>query len=149
MEADRPVSQPLDITDVPSVAPAELAIALRFVAGRRQTLLAELGVPGTELVRAELAFWQRVAADPSRKLAVMLRFRSLASVLRARRIAVLVSRHGASALPVLLETAARSRLNATWGFNPSKFLWELNAALTTMERDGRSLFYAERKETTV
>jgi len=130
------MSEPIDITDVPSVAPAELAIALRFVAGRRKTLLGELGVPGAELVRAELAFWQRVTADPSRKLAVMLRFRSLASVLRARRIAALVSRHGDSAVPVLLQTAARSRLNASWGFNPNKFLWDFSAALSAKKTDG-------------
>lgn len=126
------MSQSLDITDVPSVAPAELAIALRFIPGRRETLLAALGISGAELIRAEVAFWQRVSADPSRKLAVMLRFRSLASVLRARRIAALVSQHGPSAIPVLFETAARSRLNATWGFNPNKFLWELRAALAAL-----------------
>lgn len=127
------MSQSLDVTDIPRVAPAELAIALRFVSGRRQTLLGEFGIPGAELIRAEVAFWQRVTADPSRKLAVMLRFRSLERVLRARRIAALVSRHGAAAVPVLLETAARARLNATWGFNPSRFLWELQAAFSAME----------------
>lgn len=139
----------IDITDVPPVAPAELAIALRFVTGRRQALLSAPSIPGTELVRVELDFWQRVMADPSRKLAVLLRFRSLASVLRARRIAALVGRHGASAVPILLETAARARLNATWGFNPSKFLWELQAALASAERNGRLLFYADRGEQAV
>lgn len=123
------MSATLDITDVPVVAAAELALAMRFLEGRRQSLLAAAGPAEAALRAAEQTFWQGVSGDPQRKLAVMLRLRCLVVLLSNRRMQELAGLYGLTLVPRALEIAAAHRLNAKFGFNPQKFLGALRPAL--------------------
>jgi hypothetical protein len=78
----------------------------------------------------------------TRKTAVLLRFRALADVCRTRRIAGLIAAHGEAAILEIPSSAARMRLNTTWGLNPLKVAREVGEAFKTMavqSREGAAL----------
>lgn len=110
----------VDTSDIPSVAARELAVALKLLSGQKALSLPSAALSEDDLRRVEQFFWQASPRDRTRKVAVLLRFRSLLEVCRGRRLSALVESHGEVALLAILNAAATMRLNAKWGFNPLK-----------------------------
>lgn len=117
----------LDPSDVPTVAVRELALALKMLSAGGlafpQRTLSE-----DDLRRVEQAFWQFSKRAATRKVAVLLRLRSLLEAMQSRRLVDLVSRDSAALIHVL-QAAATMRLNAKWGFNPLKMARAVSDAL--------------------
>lgn len=118
----------VDTTDVPLVATRELVLALKML-----TSGSGLSVPVTlsdlDLRQVEQLFWQVSRRSRQRKVAVLLRFRSLVIACQTRRIRALLMSHGEAATLMALEAAAKMRLNAKWGFNPVKLARAVTDAL--------------------
>jgi hypothetical protein len=121
----------VDTSDVPRVGARELALALKMLSGR------DLRIPSVmlsddDLRRVEQAFWQISRRGRQRKVAVLLRFRSLVEACQSRRLSELIARHGQDAIVKTLEIAASMRLNVKWGFNPHKLARAVSEALEGM-----------------
>lgn len=117
----------LDCSDVPLVGARELALTLKMLSGR--TLLIPETLTDLDLRQVEHAFWQISRRSRQRKVAVLLRFRSLVAACQYRRVSALLSSHGQHGIVLALEVAAKMRLNAKWGFNPHKLARAINEAL--------------------
>jgi hypothetical protein len=118
----------LDTSDVPRVGARELALALKMLSGRG-LLFPSVSLSDDDLRRVEQAFWQISRRGRQRKVAVLLRFRSLMEACQSRRINDLIARHGQEAVVKTLEIAAGMRLNVKWGFNPHKLARAVSEAL--------------------
>ena len=118
----------LDTSDVPRVGARELALALKMLSGRG-LLLPSVSLSDEDLRRVEQAFWQISRRGRQRKVAVLLRFRSLMEACQSRRISELIASHGQEAVVKTLEIAAGMRLNVKWGFNPHKLARAVSEAL--------------------
>ena len=110
----------VDTSDVPRVGARELALALKILSAGNGLLLPTVTLSDEDLRRVEQDFWQISPRERVRKVAVLLRFRSVND---------LISRHGQAALVMALEAAANMRLNAKWGFNPVKMARAMSEAL--------------------
>ena len=119
----------VDPTDVPEIAPRDLALAVRMMLAGGRVLAAAGGFSEGDIRRVEQAFWTRNEGCHASKLAVLLRFRSLIGVFSTRRMNALLARYGSALVPHALDVAATMRLNTKWGFNPQKFARALEAAL--------------------
>ena len=119
----------LDTTDVPLVATRELALALKMLTSG-QGLSVPVALSDLDLRQVEQLFWEVSRRPRQRKVAVLLRFRSLVIACQTRRIRALLSSHGEHATLVVLEAAAKMRLNAKWGFNPVKLARAVTEGLT-------------------
>jgi hypothetical protein len=121
------VSTALDPSDVPAVAVRELALALKMLSSGAlaipQGVLSE-----DDFRRVEQAFWQFSKRANSRKVAVLLRLRSLIEAMQSRRLTGLVAGGNPTAMLNVLAAAATMRLNAKWGFNPLKLARAANVA---------------------
>jgi hypothetical protein len=117
-----------DMTDVPTVAPAELVFTIRRVVGSIRTLTAQ-DATAVDLDDLETIFWQHYAGATGHGVALLLRLRSLIEVLSSRRVRTLTSEGADDLIRPLAEVAATMRLNVRWGFNPHKFLTALRAAM--------------------
>ena len=98
----------LDTSDVPRVGARELALALKMLSGRG-LLFPSVSLSDDDLRRVEQAFWQISRRGRQRKVAVLLRFRSLMEACQSRRINDLIARHGQEAVVKTLEIAARMK----------------------------------------
>jgi hypothetical protein len=114
-----------DITDVPTVTPADLVLTFRRVVGSPRTLTGT----GIEIEDLEPIFWRHFTGDTAHGVSLLLRLRSLLEVLSARRVRSLTSGGGDDLIRPLAEVAATMRLNVKWGFNPNKFLTALRTAM--------------------
>ncbi len=123
----------IDLTDVPLVAMRELATALKFLSADAQQLMRPEHMTEDDLRRVEQTFWQRCNRDRARKVAVLVRLRSLLEVCHARSIQALIAVHGQAAVLEALAVAATMRLNTNIGFNPQKLARAVQAALKTIE----------------
>jgi hypothetical protein len=119
-----------DLTDVPAIAPTDLAAAMQalIAGGRGLVLLRGLEDADLDTVQAELN--RRFRTDPQTALAVFVRFRHLTQVFSARRLKDLMLDRGYALIAPAIATAASLRLNAHRGFSPQKFLSALQAAMT-------------------
>src|SRR5262249_37625488 len=119
-----------DLTDVPAIAPTDLAAAMQALIadGRGLVLLRGLEDADLDTVQAELK--RRFHTDPQTALAVFVRFRHLAEVFSARRLQNLMLERGFALIAPAIALAASLRLNANRGFSPQKFLLALNEATT-------------------
>lgn len=119
-----------DLTDVPAIAPTDLAAAMQALIadGRGLVLLRGLEDADLDTVQAELK--RRFHTDPQTALAVFVRFRHLAEVFSARRLQNLMLERGFALIAPAIALAASLRLNANRGFSPQKFLLALNEANT-------------------
>jgi hypothetical protein len=115
-----PVYGTIDPTDVPVVAVRELATALKVLAGDVASLARAAEWSEDDFRRVEQFFWQRFPRDRQRKIAALVRLRSLVAVCKARRMQKLISEHGAAAAQAIVEAAASMRLNTSFGFSPVK-----------------------------
>ncbi len=110
----------IDPTDVPIVAVRELATALKVLADEVVALARAAEWSEDDLRRVEQYFWQRCGRDRERKVAALVRLRSLIEVCRARSLQSLIAEHGAMAVMGILDAAASMRLNTSFGFSPNK-----------------------------
>ena len=84
----------LDQTDIPRVAPAELARAMRFMIDNGKGLVLLRGVNGSDMRELEGAIWDRLDGDIVQRRAVLVRFQCLVEVFSARRLRELMLRRG-------------------------------------------------------
>jgi hypothetical protein len=119
-EAAVPVYGAIDPMDVPTVAVRELATALKVLADDVLALARAADWSEEDFRRVEQFFWQRFPRDRQRKIAALVRLRSLVAVCKARRIQKLISDHGSVAVQAIVEAAASMRLNTSFGFSPVK-----------------------------
>jgi len=130
---------PIDPSDVPTVAVRELATALKVLADDVMALARASEWSDEDFRRVEQFFWQRFPRDRQRKIAALVRLRSLIAVCKARRMQKLIAEHGAVAVQSIIEAAASMRLNTSFGFSPVKIscavLESLRDPSTGMFRD--------------
>lgn len=123
----------VDTSDVPTVTVRELALALNLYVADGATLAAPAESAESALRRVEQTFWQFCPRDRTRKVAVLLRFRSLIGACEARRLKALLDSYGQDAVLHVLAAAAKLRLNTKWGFNPQKLARIVESALLGSE----------------
>lgn len=118
-----------DLTDVPTVAAADLAGAMRALieAGRGAVLLRGLEDEDFDLVQGELK--RRFGGEPQKALAAFVRFRQMVEVFAARRLQSAMLERGFAIIAPAIAIAASLRLNANRGFNPQQFTMALKDAL--------------------
>lgn len=116
----QPVFGAIDPTDVPTVSVRELATALKVLADDVVALARAAEWSDADFRRVEQYFWQRFPRDRQRKIAALVRLRSLIAVCKARRMQKLIAEHGTAAVHSIVEAAASMRLNTSFGFSPVK-----------------------------
>ena len=115
------MSNRMDSSDVPPVASHELLLPMQHLIDTARGLGMLHGLSEAELRAVDDAVWNELAGDAVRRVAVLLRFRALIRVFKARRLAELFLHRGFLLIAPAVHVAARLRLNTEWGFNPLKF----------------------------
>jgi hypothetical protein len=120
-----------DLTDVPAVATADLAVAMQALIDDGRGLVLLRGLADQDLDTVQAALKRRFHGEPQRALAVFLRFRHLAEVFSARRLKDMILDRGYGLMAPAIAIAASLRLNANRGFNPQWFVASLQGALAS------------------
>src|SRR5262249_33038531 len=115
------MSNRLDTTDVPLVGTHELMLPMQHMIDTERGLAMLRGLSNAELREVDHAIWDKLDADPSRRVAVLLRFRALIEVFNARRHKAFFLNRGFKLIVRAVHVAARMRLNTEWGSNALKF----------------------------
>lgn len=123
----------VDLTDVPVVTPQDLGEAVRVLASAGVPLITSRNISEERFRAIEQAFWTHFEGSRELKTAILLRIRALSEVLGSRRLNKFVSDHNSGMLRMTLKIASTMRLNTKWGFNPTKFMFALTAALGSSE----------------
>jgi hypothetical protein len=119
-----------DLTDVPAIAPTDLAAAIQALIAEGRGLVFLRRLEDADMTRVQPELKRLFHGDPQRALAVFVRFRHLAEVFSARRLKDMMLDRGYALIAPAIATAASLRLNANRGFNPQKFLFALQETLT-------------------
>ena len=127
------MSETVDLTDVPLVAPQDLTEAVRVLAAAGIPLITSRYASEERFRDVEQVFWQHFEGSREMKTAILLRIRALSEVLGARRLSEYVTNHNQAMLRLTLKTASSMRLNTKWGFNPTKFMFALMGAIGAAE----------------
>ena len=112
---------PLNISDVALVDGRDLGMVMQYMVKSGRGLAMLRGVTEAELREIETALWDELSDDPPQRVAIMVRFRCLIAVFRARRLTDLLMHTGYGLMAPAVQVAARMWLNASLGFNPVKF----------------------------
>lgn len=123
----------LDRSDVPLVASHDLLVPMQHLIGTERGLALLNGISNAELREVDHAVWDALDGDSGRRVAVLLRFRALIQVFKARRLAELFLHRGFMLIAPAVHVAARMRLNSEWGFNPLKFERALQDLLSQLD----------------
>jgi hypothetical protein len=123
------MSNRIDASDVMPVGTHELMLPMQYMIDTGRGLAMLKGVTNADLRVVDGAIWDDLAGDPSRRVAVLLRFRALIQVFKARRLRELFLDRGFMLITPAVHVAARMRLNTQWGFNALKFERELQDLL--------------------
>ncbi len=110
-----------NLTDVAPVDPQNLAVAMQHMIATGRGLAMLRGIGKDELREVDAVVAAKLGHDPAERLAVLVRFRCLIEVFRARRLADLLLNNGYNLIAPAVHVAARQRLNADRGFNPVVF----------------------------
>jgi hypothetical protein len=110
-----------NLTDVAPVDPQNLAVAMQHMIATGRGLAMLRGIGKDELREVDAVVAAKLGHDPAERLAVLVRFRCLIEVFRARRLADLLLNNGYNLIAPAVHVAARQRLNADRGFNPVMF----------------------------
>ena len=110
-----------NLTDVASVDPQNLAVAMQHMIAIGRGLAMLRGIGKDELREVDAVVAAKLGHDPAERLAVLVRFRCLIEAFRARRLADLLLNNGYNLIAPAVHVAARQRLNADRGFNPVVF----------------------------
>jgi hypothetical protein len=119
-----------DLTDVPAIAPKDLAAAMQALIAEGRGLVFLRGLEDADMTTVQAELKRLFHGDPQRALAVFVRFRHLAEVFSARRLKDMMLDRGYALVAPAIAIAASLRLNANRGFNPQKFLFALQETLT-------------------
>jgi hypothetical protein len=119
-----------DLTDVPAIAPTDLAAAIQALIAEGRGLVFLRGLEDADMTTVQAELKRLFHGDPQRALAVFVRFRHLAEVFSARRLKDMMLDRGYALIAPAIAIAASLRLNANRGFNPQKFLFALQETLT-------------------
>jgi hypothetical protein len=111
----------LNPTDVALVNPQNLALAMQHMIDTGRGLAMLRGFTKDELREVNALLLEELAHDPAQRLAVLMRFRCMIEVFRARRLVDLLMHTGHNLIAPAMQVAASMRLNADRGFNPVKF----------------------------
>lgn len=123
------MTQQLDMTDVPVVPAAELALAMQHMIDSGKGLVLLRGLAAPDMRTLEAAIWDRLEGSIAQRRAVLVRFQCLADVFGARCLHDLMLRRGFPLMSLALKAAATMRLNVKRGFSPTKFNIALRMAL--------------------
>jgi hypothetical protein len=126
-------SNTVNVSDVALVDARDLAIVMQYMVSSGRGLAMLRGVTETELREIESALWDELSDNPAQRVAIMVRFRCLIAVFRARRLSDLLMHTGYRLIAPSVQVAARMRLNASLGFNPVKFERALASELAKIE----------------
>jgi len=118
-----------DLSDVPAVAPTDLAAAMRVLIDNERGLVLLRGLSDGDLSLVQSELKQRFRSEPQRALAVFVRLRTMVEVFSARRLQEMMLDRGYAVLAPAIAIAASLRLNANRGFNPQRFMLSLQDAL--------------------
>lgn len=129
------MSDAVDQSDVPQVTTREMALALKIYAAAGAALSSPMETAEAAIRQVEQAFWQVSPRDRVRKVAVLVRFRSLIEACGTRRMTALIQKGGQEAVFEALAAAAKLRLNTRWGFNPQKLAWAIEDTLRAAETE--------------
>jgi hypothetical protein len=133
----------LDRSDVPLVASHELLVPMQHLIDTERGLAMLNGISNAELREIDHAVWEALRGGSERRVAVLLRFRALIRVFKARRLSELFLRRGFMLIAPAVHVAARMRLNSEWGFSPLKFERALQDLLCQL--DGGRARYDQRR----
>ncbi len=117
-----------DLTDVPTVATADLAAAMQALIDNERGLVLLRGLADEDLDTVHATLQRRFHGEPQRATAAFIRFRQLVEVFSARRLKEMMLDRGYALMGPALAIAASLRLNANRGFNPQAFIMSLNDA---------------------
>jgi hypothetical protein len=123
----------VDRSDVPLVASHDLLVPMQHLIDTERGLALLNGISNAELREVDHAVWDALEGDAGRRVAVLLRFRALIQVFKARRLAELFLHRGFMMIAPAVHVAARMRLNSEWGFNPLKFERALQDLLSQLD----------------
>jgi hypothetical protein len=118
-----------DLSDVPAVAPTDLAAAMRVLIDNERGLVLLRGLSDGDLGLVQSELQRLFQSEPQRALAVLVRLRTMVDVFSARRLKDLMLDRGYAVLAPAIAIAASLRLNANRGFNPQRFMLSLQEAL--------------------
>jgi hypothetical protein len=119
-----------NLSDVALADPQHLALAMRHMVDAGRGLAMLRGITKEELRAVDAVLSGVLGHDPAQRISVLVRFRCMIEVFRARRLADLLMHTGHNLIAPAVQVAASMRLNADRGFNPVKFeraLLELTA----------------------
>ena len=119
-----------DLTDVPAIAPTDLATAMQALINDGRGLVLLRGIEDADLNTVQAELKRRFHGNPQLALAVFVRFRHMAEVFSSRRLKDLMLDRGYALIAPAIAIAASLRLNANRGFNPQKFLIALQDTVT-------------------
>jgi hypothetical protein len=123
----------VDRSDVPLVASHDLLVPMQHLIDTERGLALLNGISNAELREVDHAVWDALEGDAGRRVAVLLRFRALIQVFKARRLAELFLHRGFMMIAPAVHVAARMRLNSEWGFNPLRFERALQDLLSQVD----------------
>jgi hypothetical protein len=126
---------PLHLSDVALVEARDLGMVMQYMVKTGRGLAMLRGVTEAELREVESALWDELSDDPAQRIAVLVRFRCLIGVFRARRLSDLLMHTGYRLIAPAVQVAAQMRLNAKLGFNPVKFERALVQQLASTEAE--------------
>ena len=112
---------PLNLSDVALVEPRDLGMVMQYMVKTGRGLAMLRGVTEAELREVDRALWDELSDDPPQRVAILVRFRCLIAVFRARRLSDLLMHTGYRLIGPAVQVAAQMRLNADLGFNLVKF----------------------------
>ena len=118
-----------NLTDVPAVAPTDLAAAMRVLIDNERGLVLLRGLSDGDLNLVQSELKRLFRSEPQRALAVFVRLRTMVEVFSARRLKDMMLDRGYAVLAPAIAIAASLRLNANRGFNPQRFMLSLQDAL--------------------
>jgi hypothetical protein len=127
--ANQTVSTTWDLSDVPPVAPTDLAAAMRVLIDNERGLVLLRGLSDGDLSLVQSELQRQFQSEPQRALAVFVRLRTMVEVFSARRLKDMMLDRGYALLAPAIAIAASLRLNANRGFNPQRFMLSLQEAL--------------------
>jgi hypothetical protein len=127
------MSNRIDATDVALVGTHELMVPMQHMIDTERGLILLNGATNGELRELDQAIWDSLEGDPARRVAVLLRFRALIQVFKAKRLAELFLHRGFMLITPAVHVAARMRLNTEYGFNPLKFERALHDLLSQLD----------------
>ena len=127
--ANQTASTTWDLSDVPAVAAADLAAAMRVLIDNERGLVLLRGLSDGDLSLVQSELQRQFRSEPQRALAVFVRLRTMVEVFSARRLQEMMLDRGYALLAPAIAIAASLRLNAHRGFNPQRFMLSLQEAL--------------------